>query len=177
MSASPDKRVGHYYGEDIFDAMVWDSANILDDERRFQDVSNPGDYVVEWEDDKGRLCRLTSEVVADKEFIALASSNYAYTTYRLKRQDTRKNTVRNYVIFSDVKKIEQRDGQMRMLPKRKQIGRAALIDSILESYDDFSYAMSLDEDEAKTFNEIVYNYRTDTVVRRLGRTIKNLFNA
>jgi hypothetical protein len=187
MSTPLGQEVGYYVGKSDLDSLMWEGSHIIDAEREYQDHMGYLGYKVEWEDKQQRHCELTSRTVADPDLIKQANSKYGYVIYHFRRRDIVDNADRNYIIFSDTGAIEQRDMRMGLLPSNQKMKKKDLIASILESFDGYGYEEILssitpdNEDgtpglsEEEQFNNIVYNFRKDGIMRRMSKRVLGMF--
>lgn len=181
MKAPHEHQVDYYYGVDDRDAVLWHSAHILDSNLNESSMIGNAVPPAIWYDEEGRLCELSTEITANSHFIRAKGKDYGETRYIFTRTEPDDTTKFTFVIASDKKRIEQRDKNGKALPRSRRMAEAALLGSIMQSYDAYDYDEILQSysdlggiNEEASFNEIVYHYQRDTRLRRIGRRIRNL---
>lgn len=178
-------QVEFYAGTTSREAVLWNSANILD--HNLSNSPETGEFmqVATWRDDEGRLCRLSSEAAENSHFIdnKNVDKKYGRICYKLSRTESEGGTTFTYVIDSDRKRIGQLDADDKPLAIGKRFVEAALLSSILSSYNDYPYPEILVPyntklnglNEVEAFNEIALHFDEDKQagrMRRIGRKFR-----
>lgn len=174
MSNPSEQRVVEYVGRDDFDVLLWDSGNILDS----RDLRDEGGQQATWTDDKDRECLLTGTLIPLHHYPSSTDPRLSYPRYTFRRSDPSDGSVMNYRILARTRMIHQYDQDMRFIPSDDQryLGQSALVQTVLDSYDEFDYQLFMNGEQQAAFAEIAANYHTNNKLRRLGQLVGRLFS-